>query len=376
MKEKRIVHEAVEDAKQLKELAVDAAMGKIIEGLTPSVRKLVEKQLRGKNEDIDRLNRARDGRGETEFEEAVDKGDEKMGDDKELDLEALVGMFPGLSETEDEEGLSEPDSDPCASAGGKKKGPELEDESFGGIPQLGEAEDEEGEEMSEAAKEDDEKVDEEIEISEADLKKVYEQALKAQQVAEVMVSKGFKDMTPAAEHPDRDANAGIVDVKKGESMWDQKGSLPPDRKDYSVKEIKQLVRQGMAENKALREQNGKLIEALKLTVKKLSETNLFNAKVLHVNKLFSAGKLTKEQKRTVVESLDRASTVSEVKKIALSLESSFKSSGVVSEGRKPSARAQGARTTGGSTQKVLSESADNGVSDQYSRWTALAGICK
>lgn len=367
---KGIVHEAVNDVKELSELAVDAAMGKIVESVTPAVRALIEKSIRGGNvnEDLDRLRRAADGYGETEFEEGTDKGEKKM--EKELDMEALMGMFPGLSEIEMDgeempEAHKEPDGDetPLKAADGEgEEEPELES----AIPTLGEAEEEKEGDM-----------DEEIEISEAELRKVYEASLKQQSVAEAMVSKGFKDMTPSGEIDEVDPGAGIADVKSGESQWDEKGSLPPARKDWTVKEVRQLIRQGLAENKKLREMNSKLLEMLKTTTAKLNETNLFNAKVLHVNKLFSAGKLTKEQKKAVVESIDAAVSVNEVKKIALTLEKSFKSAGLVNESvRKPKASSQGARTSGGANQKVLRESADKSANPNYSRWAQLAGLCK
>lgn len=374
MTKKSIVHEAVQDAKQLKELAVDAAMEKLVEKLTPSVRTLVEKQLRtGKSEDVDRLRRAADGYGETEFEESIDKGDKQM-DDKELDLEALVGMFPGLSEVESEE-LPELSGEPDGDEGPSADDDEQETDEAS-IPQLGEGEEEEeeeGEEMSEAAK-DEEEVDEEVEISEADLKRVYEEARKAQKIAEVMVTKGFKDMSASGELDEVDPAAGIADVKKGDTHHNEKGALPPDRKDWTVKEVKTLIRKGMLENQSLKTENAKLKEMLKLTVSKLTETNLFNAKVLHVNKLFTGGKLTKEQKKSVVNSIDTARTVDEVKKISLALESTFRATGVMSEARKPRASTQGARTSGGANQQVLRESVNNRENSNYSRWQTLAGI--
>lgn len=298
-------------------------------------------------------------------------------DNKELDLEALVGMFPGLSEVESEElpELSgEPDGDEGPSAEGEEGEEEETDEAS--IPQLGEGEEEgEEDEMSEAAK-DEEEVDEEVEISEADLKRVYEQARKAQKIAEVMVTKGFKDMSASGELDEVDPAAGIADVKKGDTHHNEKGALPPDRKDWTVKEVKNLIRKGMQENQSLKAENKTLKEALKSAVRSLTETNLFNAKVLHVNKLFTGGKLTKEQKKSVVNSIDTAKSVDEVKRISLALESTFRASGVMSEVRKPRASSQGARTSGGANQEVLRESVSNRENPSYSRWQTLAGIVK
>lgn len=359
-----IVRDAVKDAKALKELAVDAAKNQLLEAMAPQVRALVERELKKslRSEDVDRLRRAKDGHGETEFEEGADRGDQEMPkDDKELDMESLAAMFPGLSEMDDEmpyEAHKEPDGDEASACPPPAEEPELE---AAGIPTLGEGEKEEEGEM-----------DEEIEISEAELKKVYEQALQA----EAMVSKGFKDMSPAGELQDVDPNAGLHDIKKGETHWDQKVALPPAKKDWTVKEVKALVEQGLAENKKLRETNSKLVETVKLLGAKLAETNLFNSKVLHVNQMLSRVRLTKEQKRVVIESIDRATSIDEVKKIYSTLESTLRVAGVVAEARKPKANQQGARKSGGANQEVLRESADKSAGHQYSRWAQLAGLVK
>lgn len=158
-------------------------------------------------------------------------------------------------------------------------------------------------------------------------------------------------------------------------MWDTKASLPPDRKDFTVKEIKQLVQQGIAENKALRGENVKLKEMVKKLASSLKETNLFNAKVMQVNKLFTRGGLTAEQKRSIVESIDAAESISEVKKIGVTLERTLKSVGVVAEGAKRKSVSQRAGKSGGADQKVLRESVDKGAgSQQTSRWEQLAGL--
>ena len=356
-------NDIVKEAKALKAAAVEAAKNQLLEAMAPAVRKLVDKELKRslQNEDVDRLRRHKDGHGETEFEEAAEKGEKAM--DKELDMESLAAMFPGLSEMDDVPVEAKKDDEEemppaCEPA------PELDAEAAG-IPTLGEGEG--------AGDEEEGDMDEEIEISEAELQKVYEQALQA----EAQVSKGFKDMSTAGELADVDPAAGLADVKKGESEWDQKAALPPARQDYSVKEIKQLVATGLAENKRLKEQNAKLVEMVRTLSGKLTETNLFNAKVLHVNRMLSGVRLTREQKRVVIESIDRAGSIDEVKKIYSTLESALKSAGVVAEARKPKANAQGARKSGGATQEVLRESADKSAGNgQFSRWQQLAGIVK
>lgn len=361
-----LVSEAVTDAKALKEAAMNAAKNEILEALAPSLKSLLEKNINealSKNEDSDRMRRGVEdnwpGESHTGFEEAKEKGESKMDkrDDKDLDLESLANFFPSVSETSEEEGEKVEEGE--------------------GIPTLGEGEGCEGEEGEEEVKEaKEEDMDEEIEISEAELQKAFESALQL----EVQVKKGFSDMTKAGELDAvvKDAGKGLNPEKKGEHEWD--GEEPPHKQDFTVKE---MIQRGLAENKALRAENKSLSEtARKLTsmvkalAQKLSESNLFNAKVMHVNKVLSGNKLTNEQKRVVLESFDKAKTISEVKTVYSVITSSFATGNLV-ESRKPKANSQRARTSGGADQKVLRESvdraADGGMSERLKR---LAGITK
>jgi hypothetical protein len=390
MKEGReLMKEAVKDAKSLKETALQAAKKQVIDELAPSVRALVEKSIKGAlgNESIDRRNEQGSDyyapgsrEKERKFEESKEQGDKSMDnmkkDDKqELDMESIASFFPPMAE--------EPDA-------------ELEQEAMGGglggsIPMLGEepaemdpaacAPGEEPEEKDdkkvkkeakdEADKESD-KMDEEIEISEAELRKVYEAALQT----EVQVKKGFGDMTKSGELEELDPGAGIADVKKGEGQWAE--AEVPAKQDFTVKE---MIQRGLAENKALRAKNGKLTEMVQTLSVRLHEVNLFNAKVLHVNRILNqSGQLTAEQKKVVLESIDKATSIEGVKTVYETIVGAFKASKSLSESkdpRKPSANAQRVRTSGSANEKVLRESVDRANNnDQFSRMRMLAGLTK
>lgn len=262
-------------------------------------------------------------------------------DEKDLDLESITGMFPGIAEAEEpvEEG-----ADDMA----------LEAE----IPSLDEMESLEGD------------LDEEIEIDEAELKKVYDEAL----ALEVKMTSGLKDLDLTGKEEVDQGNA-IHDVKGGEQYFGEVES--PAKKDWTVKEVKAMVAKGLAENNKLRSENAKLRTQLESAAKQLGKLNLFNQKMLHVNKFFAEHKLSKGQQKAVVESIDRATSVNEVTKIVKTLESTFRASGVVSESKDRTARGgQGSRVrTAGANQKVIRESADKSANDtQYSRWQDLAGL--
>lgn len=378
--------EAVSDAKSLRNTALEAAKNEIVEAMTPALKNLVEKNLRGalpQNESANRIRRGIQdnwpGESHTGFEESKDKGDNKMapGNDKndvgpELDMESLAGFFPSVSEVSDE-AEGEPQVD--------ENGMPIE---AAGIPQLGEGEkgedeDDEGKEGDDEVKEgkkdkEEDAMDETIEISESELRKVYEAALKT----EATVTKGFGDMTASGEIEDviKDVDKSVADVKKGEHDWAKE--TPPAKQDFTVKE---MVQRGLAENKALRENLKKAVGIIRQLGTKLHEVNLFNAKVLHVNKLLNKHtRMTSEQKKVVLESIDKAQTITQVKMVFEAIDSSIVATSALTESkvRKPVANAQRARTSGAPNQKVLSESVDRNSHEagSMSRLQELAGLIK
>jgi hypothetical protein len=227
--------------------------------------------------------------------------------------------------------------------------------------------------VAEAADED---MEEGIEISESELEAMYNEGV----MLEVEVSKGFKDMARPHEFGAgvkgqyQSDPANLADYANGEKEWDS--VEPPAKQDFTVKEIRAMVRKGIAENRALAAENAKLRETAQKLAGKLSEMNLLNSKILHVNKFLAAHRLNNEQKRTVIESIDKGSTVKEVKRIYSVLESSFKAAGAVTEsaGRRPRADAQKRRTSGAPNAKVLRESVDAAEGGGFDRWKTLAGL--
>lgn len=331
-----IVNRAVKESKDVARLAVDAAKNELIEQLTPTIQKIIDGQLRAGTlgEDLDRIRRHEDGYGD-DFEEGKDN---MKKDDK---FESVAALFPGVNEVADD--MDEGTDDEVTEAT-----------------------------VDEAADE----VDEELEISESELEEMYAEALQL----EVQVTKGFKDMEKPSEFGAgakgalAPSSTGLHDLKGGEHQWDDEE--PPAKKDWTVKEIRNLVKQGMAENKTLAASNRKLTEMVKALHGKLSEMNLLNSKILHVNKFMTAHKLTREQKKSVIESIDKGSSVNEVRRIFGILESSFRAAGAVSESaaRRPRGDAQKRRTSGAPDAKVLRESADKAEGTGYGRWQQLAGL--
>jgi len=120
-------------------------------------------------------------------------------------------------------------------------------------------------------------------------------------------------------------------------------------------------------NRALK---SKLVEAAQEAValrEQLEEVNLFNAKLLYVNKLMQNRDLTPRQQRAIVESLDAAKSVREAKLLYTSLTESLKSkSGTMTEGRILGSSSRSTRSA--------SPAASLNESVEVDRWAILAGI--
>jgi hypothetical protein len=360
-----IVKNAVKESRDVARLAVDAAKNELIEQLTPTIQAIIDGQMRRgvlgrdvealKTEGVNRMRQAAGGYdGISDFEEGVD-----MKDKKKDKMESVAALFPSVNEVAE---VTEADDNGYDDIGVGHPG--TKDEGI------------EGEDADVTEAKDEDGMDEGFELSESELESMYAEALQL----EVDVSKGFKDMAKphelgaGARGQYQSDPANLADYKNGEAEWDNVD--PPAKKDFTVKEIRRLVKRGMQENRQLTESNAKLSGMVRALHGKLSEMNLLNSKILHVNKFMAAHRLNTEQKKTVIESIDRGQNIKEVKSIFSILESSFKSAGVVTETRRstPRADSQKRRTSGAPDTRVLRESADKAEGGGYGRWQQLAGL--
>jgi hypothetical protein len=99
--------------------------------------------------------------------------------------------------------------------------------------------------------------------------------------------------------------------------------------------------------------------------KQLSEMNLFNAKLLYVNKLIQNRNVSSKQQRAIVEALDNAKTIREAKLVYDGLTRSLNKKSL-SEGKR--------RVLGSSSKPTRRGSAAVNESGQTDRWATLAGI--
>ena len=95
--------------------------------------------------------------------------------------------------------------------------------------------------------------------------------------------------------------------------------------------------------------------------------NLFNAKLLYVNKLMQNRNVTPKQQRVIVEALDNAKTLREAKLLYKSLTASLNKRGNLSESRVR-------RTLGSASKSARSAQPITEGAGSVDRWAVLAGL--
>ena len=128
----------------------------------------------------------------------------------------------------------------------------------------------------------------------------------------------------------------------------------PVEDDEKEKEFDLMKTENTRLTKSLKEHR-KVVIYLK---NKLNEINLLNGKLLYSNKLFRSASLSEAQKLRVIEAIDRANTIREVKLVYATLAESFKVKGTkINESKKP-ARATASKPVGSTKPTVLTEGQD------------------
>jgi hypothetical protein len=139
-----------------------------------------------------------------------------------------------------------------------------------------------------------------------------------------------------------------------------------------LSEIKNALRTQRRQNGALENKLTKYRSAVNILREQLEELNLFNAKLLYVNKLLQNKSINESQKRSVVKALDEAKDLREAKVLYKSLTESFtkttkKPVGNLNESTR---FASSSRTT-----KPAGSHSSN-ASGEVDRWARLAGLRK
>jgi hypothetical protein len=121
------------------------------------------------------------------------------------------------------------------------------------------------------------------------------------------------------------------------------------------------------ENRALRQQLNDYRGAVETLREQLSDLNLFNAKLLYVNKILQNKDVAPNQRRAIIEALDGASNLREAKLLYESLATSISS-------KNQSLNESVKHTAGLASRPVASSSARMSGAGEVDRWAILAGI--
>ena len=136
----------------------------------------------------------------------------------------------------------------------------------------------------------------------------------------------------------------------------------------ALKEARKARRQTKVAKRQLAEAKKQAI----LAKKELKESNLFNAKLLYVNKLMQGYSLNAKQQRAIVEALDNAKTLREAKLLYKTLTESLNKG---RSAKKGSTMNESVSKTGSASKSVRSSAPTNNGSE-LGRWAVLAGLNK
>ena len=135
-----------------------------------------------------------------------------------------------------------------------------------------------------------------------------------------------------------------------------------------INKLNEAIRQLRRQNRSQSEKLNKYRGAVNTLREQLEDLNLFNAKLLYVNKLLQSKSLNESQKKSVIKALDEAQSLQEAKSLYTSLTETFSRS----EGKTTLSES---RIMGGSSRPTTSAQSNATTSNnELSRWQRLAGL--
>ena len=391
MSNKDLFKQAIADAKSIREAAIANAKLALEETITPHVKEMLAEKLKAmeeaemEEEANDMLAQGNQDVTEEGYEEEAEETMEEAKDEEAAEEAEEEGDAEG---EESEEGADDSEeSEEGAEEEMEVKDMEMEDlkDLIRDIlsQELGEEPaEEEGEEM-EAGEEGEDLVagepqpEDEIELEElmselAELEtegteEVTEEEVTEEEVVaeeEAMEENVLMDLTyMAAQHPEQviAAIVAAVPALAGAGMGVEK----------IIEKIKRANKStAQSGEEAPANELAEALETIETLRNDLNETNLLNAKLLYVNKVFKANNLTESQKANVIATFDKAETVKEVKLVFESVSANITSTSkkeVVKEAKGFASAAAGLSTK----PEVITE-----ANEVVKRMQKLAGIIK
>ena len=371
-----LYQDAILDAKALRASAMANAKAALEEAFEPKIQEMLRLKLSEELDEVEELEEeqveeAKDGIEEEKDaveevkhddmkEEYSENGMEENYDINEAELEEILAQLEELTATE----ADQPEME-------EKKEAEMEE-----AEQL--AENIEEEELKEE-EEEEEKEEEEAEEVVDDETKVIDITLGDLKQVLQSVMAGQADMGMPSDEADSDSEAEaevtleeiLAELEEeNESVADVMSS-PGSSPEGNIPEMEEAKKKEKEDEKGKDKMEEELEEA-KSTIETLrqdlQEVNLLNAKYLYMNKLFKSKSLSESQKVKVINALDRATNVNEVKNTYETLKESFNET----------KKAQLKESIGFASQAAgVAPKANIVDADPFiNRWQTLAGIKK
>ena len=325
--------QAIADAKSIREAAIANAKLALEESITPELKELLAAKLQEMEEEADEEVVA-----ETSHEEEVE---ETYNEEVEEEVEEVVAEEEAEEDAEDDSEESEDEAEEEEAEGEEPAGDEEVADSDLTVDDLKDMiRDIISQEMGEEGAE----IDSEEEAE--DMMDVGAEELPMEDEEEIDINELLAELS---EELDEEVDEEANDMDKQGNQDDLEDN------DEANVEVNEELEEALAQ-----------VEELKL---QLQETNLLNAKLLYVNKVFKGNNLTESQKANVIATFDKAETVKEVKLVFETVAESFTTKReVVKESRGFASAAVG---NAPSKPEVITE-----VSSQVMRMQKLAGIIK
>jgi len=155
--------------------------------------------------------------------------------------------------------------------------------------------------------------------------------------------------------------AGVKKAFGGGSEGQDAFTNPP-----TINKLAEAFRAERRKNRALSEKLGKYRSTVDTLREQLEDLNLFNAKLLYVNKLLQNKNLNESEKKSVIKALDEANSLREAKSLYKSLTETFARGNA-----KPLTES---RNRGSSSRPTTSSAPKQGNAPELDRWQRLAGL--
>lgn len=343
MTNQNLFKEAIADAKQVREAALATAKAALTEALTPKLQSMLAAKL----EEIDSNEELDENKDTQELDEDIDLSSILAELDNETDDSSEATDMNENEELDENEELEEKKDDETAEEAAEEK-------------------DDETDETEETSEEDEKVKDLSVEDLKTIIKDIVSQELGGGAGAgdEMNMDMGSEEDTavlpPAGEEGEGDSDE--VDL---EELLAELDALD-ENKDEELDEAKKKDKEDKKKKDAKKELD-EAIKVINVLRKELNETNLLNAKLLYVNKIFKAKNLNESQKLKVISAFDKATTPKEAKVVFESL-----NTGLSSTPKKKSIKESlgfASKPAGNAPNKNIVE-----TDEVVSRWQKLANI--